>query len=182
MAAIAVVDKGVSARPLEVSRILRWADRASSVVCGLALVLLAVLLLSTAAGYRLLIDHSGSMRPAIGAGDLLVTHAVPALSIRVGQVVSFVDPALHGRLVTHRVVAIHRLPTRILFVTRGDANPASESWSVARGASVGTLDFRVAGVGRAIAWMAEPWARTTIFALLAFVLSTALLGRIWRRR
>lgn len=161
-------------------RVLREADRGSGLVCGLALVVLAGLLLATAAGYRPLIDHSDSMRPAIRAGDLLITRAEPATSIRVGEIVSFDDPGLNGRLVTHRVVAIHASPGRIAFLTRGDANSTPESWSVARRGSVGTLDFRIVGVGRAVAWMADPWVRTAVLTLVALALSTALLRRVWR--
>jgi signal peptidase I len=170
----------VSAPRAVLPRVLRLADRGSGVVCGLAMILLAALVLATAAGYRPLIDHSDSMRPAIRAGDLLITHAVPATKIRVGDVVSFDDPGLKGKLVTHRVVAIHASARRIDFLTRGDANSRPESWSVARGGSVGILDFQVAGVGRAVAWMAEPWARTALLTLAALVLSTAQLRRIWR--
>jgi hypothetical protein len=45
---------------------------------------------------------------------------------------------------------------------------------------VEALDFRVAGVGRAIAWMTDPVARTVMLALVALVLGAALLRRIWR--
>lgn len=164
----------------ELGRALRVADLGSGVVCGLAVSLLAALLIATAAGYRPLIDHSDSMRPAIRAGDLIITHAEPAASIRIGQIVSFDDPGLDGKLVTHRVVAIHRFARRIDFLTRGDANPAPESWSVARGASLGALKLRIAGVGRAVGWIGDPLARQIVLGLIALVLSTALLKRIWR--
>jgi signal peptidase len=156
------------------------ADRGSSVVCGLAIALLAVLLAGTAAGYRPLIDHSDSMRPAIRAGDLILTHAAPATSIRRGDIVTFSDRALQGKLVTHRVVARHASGTRIDFVTRGDANPAPENWSVDRRASVGKLAVRVPAVGRPMAWMAGRWPRAILLSLAALVLSTALLRRIWK--
>lgn len=171
---------GVRTPRVGLGRALRAADRGSGVVCGLALILLAVLLLATVAGYRPLVDQSDSMRPAIRAGDLLITHTRPATSIRVGEIVSFDDPALDGKLVTHRVVAIHPSAARIDFLTRGDANSAPESWSVARRASVGALEFRIAAAGRAVAWMTDPWVRTAVLTLAALVLSTALLRRIWR--
>lgn len=160
-------------------RALRLADRGSSVVCGLALTLLVVLLLAMAAGYTPLIDHSDSMRPALRAGDLLITHAEPAASIRPGEIVSFRDPALRGKLVTHRVVLARASGRRIDFLTRGDANSAPESWSAARGGSVGKLVLRIPEVGRAMAWMADPWTRTILLTLTALLLSTALLRRIW---
>jgi signal peptidase I len=162
------------------SRALRVAERGSSVFCGLAVALLASLLVATAFGYHLLIDHSDSMRPTIRAGDLLITHAESARTIRVGQIVAFVDPALRGRLVTHRVVRIDATARSIAFVTRGDANSATERWSVARRGSVDVLDLTLPAVGRPIAWVTEPWVRTTLMALLVLILSTALLGRIWR--
>ncbi|MFZ1997229.1 MAG: signal peptidase I [Solirubrobacteraceae bacterium] len=180
----ALVPRALSPRPVSrrprVRRSLRIADRASGLLCGLALVLLAALLLATALGYRPLVDHSDSMRPAIRAGDLLITHREPARRVRVGQIVSFDDPALAGRLVTHRVVGVRAAGGRIEVLTRGDANPTPESWSVARSGAVGTLVLRIPGVGRAVAWMADPRARTILLTLSALVLSAALLRRIWR--
>jgi signal peptidase I len=161
-------------------RALRAGDRVAGGVCGLALILMAALLLGIASGYRPLVDHSDSMRPAITAGDLLITHAKPATSIRRGEIVSFKDPALGGKLVTHRVVAIHAAGARFDFLTKGDANSAPESWSAARGASIGVLLFRVPQVGRTMAWMADPVVRTAILAFAALLLSTALLRRVWR--
>jgi len=158
----------------------RAVDRASGIVCVLALALLTALAVGRVAGYHPLIDYSGSMRPAIAPGDLLITHSVPAPTVRVGQIVSFSDPGLDGKLVTHRVAGVRSSAARISFLTRGDANPTPESWSVTRQASVGTLELRIPAVGRAVAWMAAPWARTALLTFSALVLSAALLRRIWR--
>jgi signal peptidase I len=100
--------------------------------------------------------------------------------VRRGEIVSFKDPALAGKLVTHRVVAVHRAGSRLHFVTKGDANPAPESWSAARGASIAVLAFRVPAIGRTIACVADPVIRTVVLSLAALLLSTALLRRIWR--
>jgi signal peptidase I len=161
-------------------RSLRAADRAASGACVLAFVLIATLFVGIAFGYRPLVDHSDSMRPAIRAGDLLMTHAEPATSVRRGEIVSFNDPALGGRLVTHRVIAIHPAGSRLEFLTKGDANVAPESWSATRNAAVGVLLFRVPAVGRTVAWVANPVVRTVVLALAALLLSTAVLRRVWR--
>jgi len=161
-------------------RALRLADRASSVLCALALVLLALVLLVRLAGYRPLIDYSNSMRPAINAGDVLISRAAPAQSIRPGDIVSFSDRALQGRLVTHRVLAIHAEHQRLYFLTRGDANAAPERWSVARTGSVAKVDLRIPKVGWAAAWLNNGLVRTATLPLLALVLGAALLQRIWR--
>jgi signal peptidase I len=162
------------------ARALRVGDRAAGGVCVLALILTAAILLGMAAGYRPLVEHSSSMRPAIRAGDLLITHAKPASSIRAGEIVSFKDPGLAGKLVTHRVTAVHPAGARVDFITKGDANATPENWSVARGAPIGTLVLRVPAIGRALAWTAAPFARTIILTLAALVLSSALLRRVWR--
>jgi signal peptidase I len=161
-------------------RALRIVDRLAGGVCLLALILMGSLLLGIASGYRPLVDHSDSMAPAIRAGDLLITHAKPAVSVRRGEIVSFKDPALAGKLVTHRVVAIHPAGSRLDFITKGDANSATESWSTARRASIGVLRFRIPAIGQTVAWVADPVVRTAILALAALLLSTALLRRIWR--
>jgi signal peptidase I len=175
---------GVSAitrrRDVSVPRALRVLDRLSGIVCALALALLVALAVGTVAGYHPMIDYTGSMRPAIAPGDLLITHSVPAATVRVGEIVSFADPGLGGKLVTHRVVNIHPSAARIDFLTRGDANATPESWSVRRQASVGALTLRIPAVGRAVAWMATGWVRTALLTLSALVLSAAVLRRIWR--
>ncbi|MGA7703548.1 MAG: signal peptidase I [Solirubrobacteraceae bacterium] len=159
---------------------LRLADYASSVLCALALILLALVLLVRLAGYRPLIDYSNSMRPAVNAGDVLISHAVPAQSIRPGDIVSFNDQALQSRLVTHRVLAIRTNRQQLYFLTRGDANAVPEHWSVARAGSVAKVDLRIPEVGWAAAWLNNGLARTATLSLLALVLGAALLRRTWR--
>jgi signal peptidase I len=156
------------------------ADRAASVVCGLAVAGLALLLLSRVAGYHQLIDRSDSMRPAIRAGDLLISLEEPVATIRRGQIVSFVDPGLHGRLITHRVIAVHAAGARIHVVTRGDANAAPESWSVPRQGLVKRLVLRIPGLGRALSPFAAPLTQTILLAGAALLLTVMVLRRIWK--
>lgn len=163
-----------------VSRALAIADRASTGVWALTLTLVTLLLSATALGYHPLVDYSDSMRPAIRAGDALITRSEPASSINRGDVVSFIDPALRGKLVTHRVVAVHATGQRVDFMTRGDANSAPESWSVQHGRSVSKVVLRVPAVGRAIAWVSDGWTRTIVLSVAALLLSAELLRRVWR--
>ena len=186
MGAVAEVDAATVTAPIvapsrpRLRRTLRTGDRVASGVCVLALILMAVLLLGIVFGYRPLVDHSDSMAPAIRAGDLLITHAEPARAVRRGEIVSFKDPVLAGKLVTHRVVAVHPAGSHLDFLTKGDANAAPERWSAARDASIGVLLFRIPAIGTTMAWLADPIVRTVILAFAALLLSTALLRRIWR--
>lgn len=179
MSALAQPAPRAVARPGASRRGLRIADRASNVLCGLALALLIALLVGGLLGYRPLVEYSGSMSPTINPGDLLITRPTPAVGVHPGAIVTFNDPALRDRLITHRVVAVHSSRGRLLFLTRGDANRTPESWSVARGATVAVLWARIPWIGRATAWMATGLARTLTLSLLALVLSVAGLRRIW---
>ena len=84
--------------------------------------------------------ESDSMVPAFARGDLVVTRAVPAL--RVGDTVTF---RKYGRLVTHRIVALGRAVGT--YETRGDANPASDPWTITAADVVGRVDNVVRRAG-----------------------------------
>jgi signal peptidase len=179
MSALATESRETAVPRVRRAGLRRRANHAASVVLGLALLLLATLLIATLAGYSALIDQSGSMSPAIRAGDMVLAESVPAVVLRRGDIVTFSDRALGGRLVTHRVVAIRRVGARMAFLTRGDANPVAESWTLPAGASLDRFVLRVGGLGRATAWMSDGWVRTIVLSLAAGVLGTALLRRIW---
>ncbi|WP_426593158.1 signal peptidase I [Cellulomonas sp. McL0617] len=116
------------------------------VVCGLAYaVSLAVPLWFNAHDQRLLVVTSGSMSPTFDAGDAVVMRAITDESeLKVNQVISF-WPVGSEALVTHRIVALQKIPDsdtdlttgrsvprldadgkaklRSYVITKGDANP-----------------------------------------------------------
>nr|NIP67569.1 signal peptidase I [Candidatus Bathyarchaeota archaeon]NIU81803.1 signal peptidase I [Candidatus Bathyarchaeota archaeon]NIV68446.1 signal peptidase I [Candidatus Bathyarchaeota archaeon]NIW34941.1 signal peptidase I [Candidatus Bathyarchaeota archaeon] len=68
---------------------------------------------------------SGSMRPALEAGDLVIVKGVPATDIEVGDIIIFDSP--RGVRTIHRVTRIQTLHNgTIQFKTKGDANPSEE--------------------------------------------------------
>ncbi len=71
-------------------------------------------------------ELSGSMSPAIDVGDLLVYRPSPAEQLRVGQVVSFVEPG-QPLPVTHRLTTVTVTGGRVTVVTGGDANNAVDA-------------------------------------------------------
>ncbi len=128
----------------------------ATVACALAALTLTGLLLARPLGLQTLVDRSDSMRPAISAGDLLLTRLGPPGAARTGDVVTFADPGRGGRLITHRVTERRAEGDRWAFVTRGDANSGSERWTVARDGRVGRLVLRVPRAGFAVAWLSSP--------------------------
>lgn len=143
----------------------------------------AVVLLSVGAGallgFRALVVRSGSMAPAIQAGDVVVTRLVRPSTVEPGDIVTFRDPSRHGDLVTHRVVQALSEGDRLAFVTRGDANTGEERWSITRDGTVGAAAFRLPGAGHLLAWLQMPAVRTSLLVGSALVLAALALRRIW---
>jgi signal peptidase len=113
------------------------------VICGAAYATsLAVPLWFQAHHQRLLIVTSGSMAPLFDAGDAVVLRAISDESdLKVGQVISFWPTGSTGELVTHRIVALRKLPElqvddatgRMVPKVDADGNPKMKSYVVTQG-------------------------------------------------
>jgi len=98
------------------------------VVVGAALAAVVVPRLGGATPYAVL---TGSMRPAMPPGTLVVVRDVAPASIRAGDVITFMPYPDDPSVVTHRVVAVGFDATgELAFRTRGDANPVPDTWAV----------------------------------------------------
>ena len=151
---------------------------------GLLLVAMVAALALTvmpAFGYRALVVRSGSMAPAIETGDLIVSRQVVPSRIVPGDVVTFSDPSGDGDLVTHRVVEATAGTGTFTFVTKGDANTASETWSTDEDAPLGLVSATLPSAGYVVAVLAQPFVRGALILIGAAVLGGAALLRIWRR-
>ncbi|MDX6603950.1 MAG: signal peptidase [Solirubrobacterales bacterium] len=135
-----------------------------------------------ALGDRSFTMRSGSMTPAIEAGDVVVTEPLPPLSVEVGDIVTFRDPEGSGRLYSHRVQSIRRAGNDVRFVTRGDANTATEHWSVPADGTVGKVLYRIPKIGYALVWTGTIPFRIVLIAIPALLLCGGALARIWRPR
>jgi len=78
----------------------------------------------------LVVVASGSMRPTLQVGDLVIVQGVPASKIKVGDIIVFNQPGETTNTI-HRVVAIETLTNgTIEFRTKGDANPTDDpNWT-----------------------------------------------------
>jgi len=80
---------------------------------------------SGALGCRASVVASGSMRPAMDVGDVIVAVQVPADKVRVGDVIQYWRSGLDAP-VTHRVVEVRASGGALIIVTKGDANNAPD--------------------------------------------------------
>jgi signal peptidase I len=136
-----------------------------------------------AAGWMPLIDRSASMAPTIAVGDLVLVDRERADRARPGDVITFADPHLAGRTLTHRVVAIRpgTAAGTLAMTTRGDANRAAEHWTIARSGTVGRLRWS-ATIPRPVALLMDrSHERGFVLLLLALLAGGLTLRAIWRR-
>lgn len=162
------------ARP---ARALAWANRGATVALVAVLAVLALGIGLRAAGIVPLVAYSGSMAPAIEAGDVVVVRSAVAGELVPGQVATLSDP-VSGRLITHRVASVaDEGGGRVAVVTRGDANDASERWVLQSDASVQRMVGRVPDAGYPLLWLSSPQLRLLLAALGAGLLVAALLRR-----
>jgi signal peptidase I len=145
-------------------------------------VLLAMTFLAGAlGGYRVLLVSSGSMRPTLQVGDVVLSGSVAPADLRPGELVTFSDPALAGRSVTHRVVDVRRSGRSVTVTSRGDANLVAETWSVPSGSSVGRAVAHLRGPGVWLLRLRSGPVRAAGVMLLAVLLGGLGLRRIWAR-
>src|SRR6185312_13528734 len=122
-----------------------------------------------------------SMEPAIPVGSLALDRAIPAREVGIGDVITFSDPYVKGRLVTHRVVDILQTPHGLAYRTQGDVNPGRDPWTIRLAGQVGRVSFSVPIAGYVLYYAHTREVRGALICLVALMLMYALLRRIWRK-
>ncbi len=159
----------------------RWLARA---LVALIVLISATALMAVAAaavGYRPLIVRSGSMVPALRIGDVVLVEEITVRELRVGDIATLHDPNSSADTITHRVRLVATDGTQVVLTTRGDANVADETFTMASDAIVGRVVHRLPGLGSALAWTAGTWSRQAAGALAAAVLVVVLVRTRWHR-
>ena len=100
-------------------------------------------------GISPLIVLTDSMLPEISSGDLIITKQIDPADVKVGDVISFFDPAGNGSsVVTHRVIEIVTENGETKWRTRGDNNNTEDRMAVPFDSLVGIwTGTRIAGAG-----------------------------------
>ena len=100
-------------------------------------------------GVSPLIVLTDSMLPEISSGDLIIAEKIDPSEIKVGDVISFFDPAGNGSsVVTHRVIEIVTEDGKTQWRTRGDNNNTEDKVLVPFENLVGIwTGTRIAGAG-----------------------------------
>ncbi len=131
--------------------------------------------------YRTITVLSGSMRPVIMPGSVVIVVPIPTSEVRVGDVITFMAPVDGSPMVTHRVIQIATTGTHPVIRTKGDANTGPDPW-LARmnGDTAWRVRFSIPAAGYGINWLRQPAAHKLTVVLTPILLAVALLVGIWR--
>ena len=100
---------------------------------------------------QFLIVLSGSMNPLMQPGDMVVVRTMPPEDVRVGDVITFHDPAgTENVIVTHRVIGIEEEDGIINIHTKGDANGDADPFTVTSDDVIGEMVFVLPYLGYAL--------------------------------
>lgn len=123
---------------------------------------------------------TGSMRPAYAPGDLLITAQAEVSGLRPGQIALFTPPG-ESAPYAHRITTVTGSPTAPVLTTKGDANPAPDSWRATLTQSqVPVVIATVPAVGTALLWIQNPVQRALLMALFGLSLTGAAVRWILR--
>ena len=109
---------------------------------------------------------SGSMRPGLPVGGVVVTERVPVSSLHVRDVVVFHRPDVPADLVVHRIVSLRKTSQGVVIRTQGDANNAKDPWTVTlRGSTAYRAVWSLPLVGYVAVWAHNPDGRRTLLVI-----------------
>ena len=157
----------------------RWAKRALIAVATVVAIagMGSVLAVSLAAkfGDQALGMKTGSMRPVIDPGDLVLVRQVPTASLRPGQIITFRRPGAPNEIYTHRIFSLtYGSGSEVDIKTKGDANPTPDPWTVVyQGAAA--REVAVIRHGGMVLHIAESPDARRVIAGSIFVLVLALM-------
>jgi len=166
---------------------MKWVHRSfiSLTIAFFAVCCGAVLLFNwNALGWKALSVPTGSMRPAIPPGSLVLMHRVPVTTLKVGDVITYANPLKPGSTVTHRIIKSYKLDGKIpAFITKGDAN-SSPDRPVVGGQVQGKAVWHVPYLGKAMMW-SKTWTGIAVLvylpALLIMLEEIMRLGEYWHK-
>jgi signal peptidase len=118
---------------------------------------------------------TGSMRPEIQPGDVVMVRAVPTDELKAGDVIAYLPPA-HTTPVLHRIVSIDSSG----LVTKGDANNVADPWGKVGTDSATTL--RLVWVIPKVGLIAHNRSTVFIGAGALLIAATALTVLTHKRR
>ncbi len=152
---------------------------AEALAVGLIVGLMLLILVPVVIGWRPYTVLTGSMRPVIQPGDVVMDRPVQASKLHVGDVVTFKDQTRNGRLVTHRIRSIAQGRQFTAVETRGDANNTSERWQVQSKDRIGVVVYTLPWIGHVSVLVRTPVGLIALVVIPVLGIGFLALRSIW---
>ena len=160
--------------------VLRWPVMiASWLAWGFIIGLVVAVTVPTLFDMRPLTVLTGSMRPAIEPGDMVVDEEIRADQVRIGDIITFQEPR-GERTITHRVRKVSISEGQARVTTQGDANDKPEKWEIPVGGTIGRVAYTVPKIGYPVTWSHSTTGRLALVSIPALILALWAMWRIWR--
>jgi signal peptidase len=159
---------------------MRWLARGLtwSVILAVAAVLVTTVVLPRVAGGTPYTVLTGSMKPDLGPGTLVVVRPVDPGDVGIGTVITYQLKSGEPTVVTHRVVAVAMGPDgEPKFQTQGDANEVPDAAWVRPIQIKGQLWYSVPMLGRANTLLNGEQRQWAIYGVAALLLGYA--AQMW---
>lgn len=106
-----------------------------------------------ASGWKALSVQTGSMKPGIMPGDLVLVRNVPASDLRIGDIITYISPQKNSQTITHRITEVLTSPNGPgRFIVKGDANAAADP-VVYQNQIIGTAKMTIPKLGFLFDWL-----------------------------
>lgn len=123
-------------------------------------------------GYSTMSVLTGSMRPYLQPGDMIVDKAAKAEEVKVGDIITY---KAGGSVVTHRVTEVIRADGKFLFTTRGDANNTADGKPITGEQLIGKVIFKIPYGGYIARFIRSPIG---LLIILAVPISFIFIGEL----
>ena len=121
--------------------------------------------------YKFFTVESGSMKPSLNVGDLILIKEEPKYSP--GDIDTFATPIENKglQIVTHRIISKEKIAERWMYTTKGDFNSVRDIKPVEEGQIVGKYLLKIPLIGLLISFM-----RTVLgFTIILVIPSTIII-------
>lgn len=138
-------------------------------------------------GARVMVVASGSMRPFLNLGDIVVLTGVNPEDVKVGDVIAFnVAPRFQQQysyppIVTHRVVEVIAAGSDLYFQTRGDATE-KDPFTVSASDVIGVYAWKIPYVGALFIFVRSIYGMALPASYIALDVALDHVPALWKRR
>lgn len=124
------------------------------------------------------IVSSGSMKPALNVGDIIVVSGLTQFEkLSPRDIIVFHSSMTHDRVIVHRIIDVTDGTGKLGYKTKGDNNMDPDNWVVGEKDYIGRVIFTIPQIGLVTAWLQPP----VNFILMGIVLIAIFVSELYTR-